>query len=84
MPENVGSPAIGVVAAVTLQVGDEVGRRLAGSLGAVVATRAGAGHAAMIETGWQPGVCRVTIVALGAGLYMLHGLAGGCGTVVAL
>jgi len=75
MPEGVRCPAVGVMAGIALQAGDEMIARFPGRLGAVVAARTGTGHAVVVEGGRQPCTRRVTGIALRTGLDMIDGLA---------
>ena len=76
MPEGVRCPAVGVMAGIALQAGDEMIARFPGRLGAVVAARTGTGHAVVVEGGRQPCTRRVTGIALRTGLDMIDGLPG--------
>jgi len=71
MPEINGQPAGRVVAGVTLQAGAKVTARFARRLCAVMTIGTGTGYAVVIEAGRYPCVCRVAVIALGAGLDMV-------------
>lgn len=71
MPEINGQPASRVVAAITLQAGGKVTARFARRLCAVMTGGTGTGYAVVIEAGRYPCVCRVAVIALGAGLDMV-------------
>ena len=81
MPEGVRCPAVGVMAGIALQAGDEMIARFPGRLGAVVTARTGTGDAVVVEGCWQPCTRRVTGIALCTGLDMIDGLAC-CGRAV--